>query len=326
MIRARAAFVTRAAPAADDARAEILAGMRGEPKQLPSRFFYDAEGSRLFDQICELPEYYLPRVETAILRERLPAFARRIGPGARIVEPGSGASTKTLILLDALESPAAYVPVDISESHLVLAAEHLKQRYPELEVLPVCADFTRPFRLPASTRTPSRTLVFFPGSTIGNFLPPDAVELLSHLRRLAGQNGVVMIGADLRKDPAVLERAYNDAAGITAAFNLNMLAHLNREYDGHFDLAAFRHRASWNETASRIEMHLESLRDQVVRVAGERFTLLEGESIWMESCHKYTHEQFARMAARAGLAIVDAWVDAQQLFSVQVAVPATAQK
>jgi L-histidine N-alpha-methyltransferase len=323
MIRARAAFVTRAAPAVDDARAEILAGLRSAPKQLPSKFFYDAQGSRLFDQICEQPEYYLPRVETSILRERMPAFAQDIGPRVVVVEPGSGASTKTRILLDALQSPAAYVPVDISESHLVIAAEGLRQRYPHLEVLPVCADFTRPFRLPPSTQAPSRTLVFFPGSTIGNFLAPQAIELLANLRRLAGQGGVVLIGADLRKDPAVLERAYNDAAGVTAAFNLNILAHLNREYGGNFDPAAFKHRAFWNDAASRIEMHLESTRDQVVRVAGERFTLVRGESIWTESCHKYTHEQFARMAARAGLGILDAWVDPQNLFSLQLAVVAT---
>jgi len=323
MIRARAAFVTRAAPAGDDARAEILAGLRSEPKQLPSKFFYDAEGSRLFDEICEQPEYYLPRVEASILRERMPAFAREMGPRVAVVEPGSGASTKTLILLDALDSPAAYVPVDISESHLVLAAERLRERYPHLEVLPVCADFTRPFRLPPSAVAPARTLVFFPGSTIGNFLAPQAIELLANLRRLAGQGGVVLIGADLRKDPAVLERAYNDAAGVTAAFNLNILSHLNREYGGNFDLAAFRHRAFWNDAASRIEMHLESTRDQVVRVAGERFTLVRGERIWTESCHKYTHEQFSRMAARAGLGIRDAWVDPQKLFSLQVAVVAT---
>jgi len=316
---------TLAAPAADDAAIiELLDGLSRPQKQLPSKYFYDAVGSILFDQICELHEYYLPRIETAILRERVPAFARALGPHNLVFEPGSGASTKTLILLDALETPAAYVPVDISDSHLQLAAQGLRAHYPALEVLPVCADFTRPLRLPQPRTAPARTLVFFPGSTIGNFQRHEAVALLGNFRHAAGAGGLVIVGADLRKDPRVLERAYNDSTGVTAAFNLNMLTHLNRVFGSDFDVRAFRHRASWNDSASRIEMHLHSTRDQVVHVAGERFEIARGETLWTESCHKYDCRVFATMAAEAGLEVVDVWLDRQSLFSVQILqVPAT---
>jgi dimethylhistidine N-methyltransferase len=298
--------------------AEIVASLRLTPKQLSSKYFYDAAGSVLFDQICEQPEYYLPRVETAILRERLPAFAREIGSRVMVIEPGSGASTKTLILLDALQSPAAYVPVDISYSHLTLAAKGLRQRYPALEVRPVCADFTRPFSLPRLHSEASRTLVFFPGSTIGNFDRGESVELLRHMRRIAGPGGLVLVGADQRKDPAILQRAYNDAAGITEAFNRNILTHLNREYGFDFDAGSFVHRAFWVETASRIEMHLESTRAQVVHAGAEHFEIARGERIWTESCHKYDAQSFGSMAADAELEVIDAWLDRDGFFSVQV--------
>lgn len=317
-----AAFSTRAAPAADEAPlAEVLSGMRQRPKQLPAKFFYDATGSILFDQICELPEYYLPRVETAILRAHVGDFAHALGSHVAVVEPGSGASTKTLILLDALERPAAYIPVDISDSHLMAAAAGLRPRYPSMEVLPVCADFTRPFRLPLPRIHPARTLVFFPGSTIGNFQREEAIELLANMKDIAGSRGLLLVGADLRKDPRVLERAYNDSQGVTAAFNRNMLVHLNHRFGCDFDVGSFEHRASWNEAASRIEMHLESTRAQSVRIGGERFAIARGERIWTESCHKYDARGFAAMAAQAGLDVADVWVDEQELFSMQVLLP-----
>lgn len=317
-----AAISTRAAPAADDvALADVLSGMRQQPKQLPAKFFYDTAGSILFDQICELPEYYLPRVETAILRAHVGDFAHRLGSHVAVVEPGSGASIKTLILLDALDKAAAYLPVDISHSHLMSAAAGLRPRYPSMDVLPVCADFTRPFRLPQPRIHPARTLVFFPGSTIGNFQRKEAIELLANMKDIAGPRGLLLVGADLRKDPRVLERAYNDSQGVTAAFNRNMLVHLNNRFGCDFDVASFEHRAFWNEAEGRIEMHLESTRAQSVRIGGERFSVARGERIWTESCHKYDRPGFAAMAVQAGLDVADVWVDEEERFSLQVLVP-----
>lgn len=308
-----------AATAADDPLlAEILAGLTAHPKYLYPKFFYDARGSELFDRICELPEYYLTRTEAAILRARAPAFVRGLGPGVMLVEPGSGSSLKTRILLDALEAPAAYVPVDISHSHLVAAARALAAQYPRIEILPVCADFTGTFDLPAPATPPRTRLLFFPGSTIGNFDHDEAIALLAMMARLAGSGGLVLVGADLRKERATLEAAYNDAAGVTAAFNLNLLARLNRDFGADFDLAAFEHRAPWIEEHGRIEMHLVSTHAQRVHIGGVDIAFAADESIWTESCHKYDCEQFAAMAAAAGLAVREVWLDEERRFSVQL--------
>lgn len=301
----------------DDDRAEVLAGLRAQPRQVSPKYFYDERGSRLFDAICRQPEYYPTRTELAIMREHGAAMAACVGPAAMLVEYGSGSSLKTRVLLDALDRPAAYVPVDISGEHLAAAAAKLAADYPGLEVLPVCADFTRPLALPEPARAPARVVVYFPGSTIGNFARDEATGLLRQMRELAGDSGGLLIGVDLVKPRAVLEAAYNDAAGVTAAFNLNLLRHLNREFAADFDLNAFRHRAVYDEAHDRIEMRLVSLRRQTVRVNGSRLTLEADEFIVTEHSHKYTPAGFAGLAAAAGWHVAQVWTDPQQLFSVQ---------
>jgi dimethylhistidine N-methyltransferase len=309
-----------AAAGYDPLLTEVFAGLSSRPKYLYPKFFYDARGSELFDRICELPEYYLTRTEISILCEHAPGFVRSLGPGVRLVEPGSGSSLKTRILLDALTPPASYVPVDISRTHLIAAARTLAAQYSHLEILPVAADFTQPFELPQSIAPVNSTLVFFPGSTIGNFDPAESIELLRMMRELAGAGGYVLVGADLRKSPAILEAAYNDSAGVTAAFNLNILARLNREYGADFDLDAFGHHAPWVAEHSRIEMHLVSTRAQRVHIRGVEIEFAAGESIWTESCHKYDCEQFAAMAGAAGLHVREVWMDEGRRFSVQLLV------
>src|SRR5580692_11696493 len=274
--------------------ADVLRGLQSEPKRLSPTYFYDERGSQLFDAICELPEYYITRTETGILEEHAQEIADRIGPNALLVELGSGASTKTRLLLDRLPDLAAYVPVDISRTHLMAAAQRIAVSYPGLEVLPACADFTQTFPLPKPKRTPSRVVVYFPGSTIGNFDPPAAVELMKVMSRIAGATvaparlgtanpattaGGLVIGFDLVKDPAILERAYDDAAGVTAEFNLNVLRRLNRDVGADFDLSAFRHQAIWVPDASRIEMRLVSTRAQVVTIGGEVIPFAADEPI-----------------------------------------------
>lgn len=297
--------------------AEIMAGLSRPQKMLPPKFFYDRAGSRLFDEICQLPEYYLTRTELQIMECFVDEIACRVGPQASLIEFGSGSSLKTRILLEHLDHLAAYVPVDISKDHLVVAAAELAKDYPHIEVLPVAADFTHPFPLPQPKRMPLRNLVYFPGSTIGNFAPDAAHELLRVMHQEAGDNGALLIGVDLKKDVAVLERAYNDSAGITARFNLNMLQRLNREFDADFDLTGFRHCAIYNEEFGRIEMHLVSLREQSFSVCGRPFTLARGESIVTEHSHKYSLQEFRAMAERAGFCVDAVWTDPEQLFSVQ---------
>lgn len=303
---------------------DVLRGLLASPKSLSPTFFYDERGSQLFDEICELPEYYITRTETQILERYAAEIAACIGPDALLVELGSGASTKTRLLLDQLPDLAAYVPVDISRSHLVQAAHRISDAYPGLEVLPACADFTRPFTLPRSRRTPSRAVVFFPGSTIGNFDPPAAIELMKLMRAMvtprfgsASASGGLVIGFDLRKDPAVLERAYDDAAGVTAEFNLNVLRRLNRDVGASFDLTAFRHQALWVPEVSRIEMRLISTRRQTVEIAGELVSFEANEPIITEHCHKYSPESFARQAAAAGWIARQTWADPKDYFNVQ---------
>jgi dimethylhistidine N-methyltransferase len=316
-----AAFLSSALRAQDPERerflADAVAGLGATPKTLPCKYFYDAEGSKLFDQICELPEYYPTRCELGILRAHAKDMAACLGPETLLIEYGSGSSVKTRLLLDRLARPAAYVPVDISGEHLLGAALALRLDYPGLEIAPVCADFTAGFALPRLGRRAARRAVYFPGSTIGNFAEAAAVRLMADVARRVGPGGAFLVGVDLKKDPRVLERAYDDAAGVTAAFNLNLLVRMNRELDANFDLDRFAHRAVWVESAGRIEMHLVSRADQVVRLDGRRIRFSRGESICTEHSHKYTLDGFAQLARRAGLAVRRVWTDRDARFSVQ---------
>lgn len=301
----------------NDALADVLRGLAKPKKTLPTALLYDARGSQLFEQICELPEYYPTRTELAIMRAHIDEIAEAIGPGATLFEYGSGSSVKTRLLLAALHEPRAYLPVDISREHLLATAEQLRAEFPKLRVEPICADFTRPLELP-TTLGHGRRVGYFPGSTIGNFETPAAIELLRQLASLAGRDGGVLVGADLRKPASVLEAAYDDAAGVTAEFNLNLLVRINRELRGDFDPSRFEHRAYWDDEHGRIVMTLVSTCAQVVTVGGHSFAFAEGESIRTEYSHKYTLESFAELAQRAGLRVERVWTDPQQWFSVQL--------
>jgi dimethylhistidine N-methyltransferase len=303
-------------PAQSLLAADVLQSLQRTPKQLSPMYFYDERGSQLFDLICELPEYYPTRTETRILDVHGDDIASHIGSNTLLVEFGSGASQKTRLVLDRQPDLAAYVPVDISRSHLVAAAKSISASYPSLEVLPVCADFTQSFALPKPARTPSRVVVFFPGSTIGNFDRAAAIDLLKVMRKVAGPNGGLVIGVDLIKDIPTLERAYDDVAGVTAAFNLNVLKHLNRELGADFDIKSFKHEAKWHPEASRIEMHLVSTREQDVTVAGEKIHFAKGEHLVTEHCHKYSPSSFLALAEAAGWAGKEIWMDERRLFSV----------
>ena len=312
---------TRTASPASDAvteafRRDVVRGLARSRKRLPCKYFYDARGSALFDQICELDEYYPTRCEAAVLRHHAGDIAAAAGPGCVLVEYGSGSSTKTRLLLDHLHGPVAYVPVDISGEHLFAAARRLARHYPGLAVRPVCADFTRPFELPPLGRGPTRRIVFFSGSTVGNFRPPEAVALLRRIAGLVGPGGGLLIGVDLKKDRRVLDAAYNDARGVTAAFNLNLLARINRELGGDFDLDRFRHRAFFNERRGRIEMHLISVGPQTVRVGDTSFSFADGEAICTEYSYKYAVDEFRWLAGRAGFTLEHVWTDPDGLYSV----------
>lgn len=305
-------------PATDTFREEVLAGLSAEPKRAPYKFFYDQRGSQLFDRICELDEYYLTRTELQIMRDHGADMARHLQRGCRVVEYGSGSSLKTRILLDHLDAPSVYVPIDISRQHLLATARKLNAEYPRLRVQPVCADYTQRFTLPVFEGPVGRTVVYFPGSTIGNFTTAEAAGFLSRIAHVVGSRGGLLIGVDLKKDPAILVPAYDDAQGVTAAFNLNLLIRINRELGGDFDLSRFRHVAFWDEAASRIVIQIESLAEQTVSVGGHRFALGEGERITTEYSHKYSLEQFARLGRSAGFEVEEVWMDPRQLFSVQL--------
>ncbi len=297
--------------------AELRAGLRERPIRLSPVWFYDERGSALFERICELPEYYPTRIELGLMRQHASTIAAALGPRVALIEPGSGASRKTRLLIDALVEPASYVPVDISREHLLASARRLKRSYPQLDIHPLCADFTVDFSVPASAlRTARRRIIYFPGSTIGNFPCHEAIALLGRLRAIAGEGGAVLLGIDRVKPAAVLERAYDDAAGVTAAFNLNALRHLNREAGTDFDLAGFAHRAPWVAAHSRIEMHLVALRDQVFTLEDETFQLACGDYLLTEYSHKYSLDDAEAMAAEAGLTLRQAWSDPADWFSV----------
>lgn len=297
--------------------AEVVAGLALPQKTLSPKFFYDERGSQLFDEITRQPEYYPTRTELSIMRNQIDEIAECIGPRASLIEFGSGSSLKIRILIDHLESLAAYVPVDISTEHLARAAEELAIDYPDLDIRAVSADFTRPFELPQPTIMPERNIVYFPGSTIGNFTPAAALDLLKVMRGIAKDGGGLLIGVDLKKDRDMLERAYNDAAGVTAEFNRNMLRNLNELCGADFRPEAFRHRAVYRESLGRIEMHLISECDQSVHIGGRTFRFREGEYILTECSHKYSLEDFAELAAGAGFRVARVWTDSAKLFSVQ---------
>lgn len=295
-------------------RADVLAGLSQRQKRLPAKYFYDAIGSRLFDRITELDEYYPTRTELGIMRQHAPEMAERCGPRCLLVELGAGSLTKVRLLLDRLDRPAGFVPVDVSGEHLDSAAGELREDYPDLDVRPVCADFTGDFHVPA--RAASRKVVYFPGSTLGNFDPADADDLLRKVAGLVGLGGGLLLGVDLRKDPAILEAAYNDRAGVTAAFNCNLLERINRELGADFDPASFRHRAFYNRVRSRIEMHLVSTGDQTVRIDDAEFRFRRGESIHTENSYKYDLLEFGRRAADCGFRTDAVWTDANRHFAV----------
>jgi dimethylhistidine N-methyltransferase len=300
---------------------DVILGLSSMPKYLPCKYFYDAQGSQLFDRITELDEYYPTRTEIAVMRMHAAEMAKRIGPGAMIVELGSGSSVKTRLLLDALERPAGYVPVDISAAHLRAAANSIATDYPKLEVVPVAADFTRGFELPCLRMTASRCVFYFPGSTIGNFTNVRAQALLGVIADCVATGGderpgALLLGFDLVKSPEMLERAYDDALGVTAAFNLNLLARINRELDGDFVLDDFEHEAIWQPESARMEIYLRSTREQVAHAAGHRHHFDANERILTEYSHKYTRDSIAALAGGAGFRHATTWADADELFGV----------
>ncbi|WP_145262018.1 L-histidine N(alpha)-methyltransferase [Calycomorphotria hydatis] len=298
---------------------DVIAGLTAASKYIPCKYLYDERGSKLFDQICELPEYYPTRTETGILKERLPEIVEEFGEGAALVEFGSGSSVKTRILLDELaDHLAAYVPVDISGEHLAKVASELQANYPNLHIEPVVADFTKPFPLPERVAAIDHRIGFFPGSTIGNFEEDDAVTLLHTFHDNVGVHGGLLIGVDLHKSTSVLEAAYNDQQGVTAEFNLNLLRRINRELCADFDLEQFVHRARYNEERQRIEIFIDSLRQQRVKIGDVVIEFRAGEAIHTEYSHKFTRERFAGIAAAAGFDVDRVWTDADELFSVQL--------
>lgn len=304
------------APDVADDEAEILAGLSAAQKRISPKYFYDQRGSELFDEICALPEYYPTRTELKLMDRHLDEVARLVGPQAAVIEFGAGSNLKVRKLLDHLESPAAYVPVEISGDYLLEQAEDLARDYPDVHVQPVLADFTQPFELPRHPIEPKRNLVFFPGSTIGNFTRAEALALLEVMWAEAKPGGALLIGVDLRKDNVRLEAAYNDSQGVTADFNLNVLRRLNSELDADFELAKFRHKAVYDKVEGRIEMRLISTCAQRVNIAGQDIEFGAGEFIITEYSHKYSLDEFRALASKAGFTPVRSWVDDERLFSL----------
>lgn len=297
-------------------RRDVLAGLSAPRKVLACKYLYDERGSALFDEICDLDEYYLTRTELGIMRRHLPEIAACCGERSVIVEYGSGSSLKTRLLLRSLSQPAALVTIDISREHLADAARKLAAEFPEIEILPVCADYTMTIELPEPTSSAGRRVVFFPGSTIGNFHAEEARHFLRRIARTCGSGGGLILGMDMQKDRATLEAAYNDDRGVTAAFNLNVLRRINDELDADFRVDRFEHRAVYREGAGRIEMHLVSRVPQSVRVGDSEFTFDAGESIRTECSYKFTSEQIDAIAADAGLDVRRRWSDSEGKFTL----------
>lgn len=304
-------------PAPQSFKDAALDGFRKNPKALPCQYLYDEAGSALFDKICMLPEYYLTRVETGILQENAHAIADHIGAKAQIIELGSGSNRKVRVLLDNLVAPAGYVPVDVSREHLHRASKDLAARHPHIPVTAICADYNAASWL-RDVDFPRRAkrVAFFPGSSIGNYEPPAAKALLRHIRSIVGQGGGLLIGVDLKKRGDILNAAYNDSAGVTALFSLNLLDRINRELGGDFIKSRFRHLAYYNEDPGRMEIYIESRVDQVVHVAGREFGLRAAERIHTEYSYKYTVAEFHKLAQGAGFGVIETLTDSENLFSV----------
>jgi dimethylhistidine N-methyltransferase len=297
-------------------REQIVGGLTRRPKMLAAKFFYDKLGSQLFERICRLPEYYPTRTETGILARYAGEIAAMCGLDCLLIELGSGSSTKTRMLLDRLTDPAAYAPVDIARDQLAAATQSLQADYPDLAIVPVCADYTNGFHLPSAGREPRKTVVFFPGSTIGNFEPYEALVFLRRFAETMRPGDAMIIGVDLRKPRDLLEQAYNDSEGVTAQFNLNLLRRINRELGADFDLDRFVHRAIYNDLAGRIEMHLVSTAEQTVQIDCHRFPFRKAEWITTEHSYKYTVEGFRILARAAGFKLRRVWTDPNRWFSV----------
>jgi len=303
-------------PAKSEFLSETISGLSRMPRTLPCKYFYDERGAALFQNICDLPEYYITRTETAILRLYAHEMAQCIGARCELIGLGTGAGTKTRILLEELEAPAVYIPIDISKQQLRQSTAQFHQLFPQLEILPLCTDYLQPFDLPSPVRASAHKIVYFPGSTIGNFEPQEATEFLGRIIDLCDKDGGLFIGVDLQKDPAVLERAYNDSRGVTARFNLNLLRRANHELQADFDLERWRHRAIYNSAAGRIEMYLISQIDQTVHIANHEFRFRSGEKIITEFSYKYTPEGFTALARDAGFEFARIWTDEARLFGV----------
>jgi dimethylhistidine N-methyltransferase len=296
---------------------EVLAGLRAPQKWIPSKLLYDARGSQLFEQICELEEYYLTRTELAIMESHAREIADRIGENCLLIEYGSGSGRKTRLLLDHLRDPCAYIPIDISRDALDRVCADLSHRYPRIPILPLCSDYTQHYELPSTPREPRRRVIYFPGSTIGNFTPEEAREFLKHLAEVGGPGGGILIGVDLDKDPRILEPAYDDAAAVTKAFKMNLLTRINREAGADFRLDRFEYMSFYNPALRRIEMYLVSQEDQKVRIGDATVSIRRGERIQTEWSYKYTSKGFANLAAIEGLQVEQVWTDPDLLFSVQ---------
>jgi len=296
---------------------EIVGGLSGSQKQISPKYFYDERGSQLFDDITQLPEYYLTNTELAIMRDNIAEMSKLIGKQASLIEFGSGSSIKARILLENLSELAAYVPVDISKEHLLAFAAEIRDCFPHIDVLPVVADFTQQYELPTPMVMSVRNIVYFPGSTIGNFEHEVAIELLRVMHHEAGKGGALLIGVDLQKDPTIIENAYNDSAGTTAEFNLNMLQHLNRDYGANFDVDEFEHSANYDSDEGRVVIELVSQADQYFEIGDTKFDIADREAILTEYSHKYTLGGFAEMANSAGFVVEKVWTDTDDLFSVQ---------
>jgi dimethylhistidine N-methyltransferase len=305
-----------ALPAVSDFLSDVLTGLSSEPRRLPYKYFYDEHGAALFQKICELPEYYITRTEIDILDRHRAEIGAHLGPRISLIGLGTGSGTKTRILIEALEKPAVYIPVDISEKQLRKSAALFRKIFPDLEILPVCADYLQPVVLPPTRHKAARNVVYFPGSTIGNFEPDEATQFLSRIARVCRHGGALLIGVDLRKDQDVIEAAYNDSAGVTAQFNLNLLGRINREFGADFDLQRWQHRAIYNSDAGRIEMYLVSQIDQAVQFADHTFHFRSAEKIITEFSYKYAPEGFAALARDAGFEFQKMWTDDAQLFGV----------
>ncbi len=299
----------------DDFTADVIGGLMKRPKRLASKYLYDAPGSALFDRICQLPEYYLTRTELAIMRANVIEIVQEIGPDSLIVELGSGSSMKTRLLLDHLDRPRAYMPIDISREHVLETAAQLRTEYPAIDIEPIVDDFCNS-SFDSARFSGERVCVYFPGSTIGNFERAEALRLLRKIGDWCGDQGGLLIGFDLQKDVSVLEAAYNDADGVTAAFSLNLLQRMNREASANFHLQNFRHVAFYHSPAERIEIYIESHREQHVQIGDSTISFAAGERIHTEYSHKYTVAGFAAMAEKAGLAMKRVWTDDREYFAV----------